>query len=329
MYFSADDGIHGRRVWRSSASGNNTEMLNLAPDRNGGLAVVQIFALLGHVYCYVNEGPASASLWRVDAKRGLVEHLLHFKTPLPPWDPDEPHVLPVLGGEDPLTEDLVEELYLAGAICPYNPEPRAPDTAVLEDKLIFPAYTNAHGAELWRTDGTRAGTTLVCDIFLGRASSSPHCLRVCCGKLYFIAEFPVEGMVVGESSGTPQGTRFLRPFNRAANIYFPSITASGMERLGENKLILASIFPIAGTPGNMQLGMIRCTKEQEEEEYMHFGAIKEDISGAWPRQFTQVNGRMFFTADDGIHGEELWVTDGEKEPRMVKDILSALILSAR
>ncbi len=327
MYFSADDGIHGRRVWRSSASGDNIEMLNLAPDEGAGLNVVQIFTLLGRIYCYAREDAASASLWRVDANHGLVERLVRFNTPLPPWDPNEPHVFPVLDGEAPMPEDLVEELYLVGTICPYNPEPRAPDTAVLEDKLLFPAHTNAYGAELWRTDGTRAGTTLVCDIFLGRASSSPHCLRVSCGKLYFIAEFPVEGMVVGESNGTPQGTRFIRPFNRGANIYFPSITASGMERLGENQLILASIFPIAGTPGNMQLGMIRCT--EGEEEYVHFGTIRAGNSGAWPRQFTEVNGCIFFTADDGIHGEELWLTDGEKEVRMVRDILPAVIISAR
>ncbi|HDP34726.1 MAG TPA: hypothetical protein ENN29_06395, partial [Candidatus Hydrogenedentes bacterium] len=52
VYFSADDGIHGRRVWRSSASGDNIKMLNLAPDDGAGLNVVQIFTLLGRIYCY-------------------------------------------------------------------------------------------------------------------------------------------------------------------------------------------------------------------------------------------------------------------------------------
>ncbi len=327
VYFSADDGIHGRRVWRSSASGRNTEMLHFDPDEGAGLNVVQTFILLGRIYCYTREDTSSASLWRIDTHRGLIERLVRFNTPLPPWDPNAPHVFPVLDGEAPAMEDLIEELYLVGAVFPYNPESPAPDTAVMEDILYFSAYTNAYGAELWRTDGSRAGTTLVCDIFMGRASSSPHCLRVLCGKLYFIAEFPVEGKVVGESNGTSQGTRFIRPFNPGAGIYFPSIIASGMERLGENQLILASIYPVASTPGNMQLGMIRCT--EKEEEYVHFSSIKAGKSGAWPRQFTEVNGRVFFTADDGIHGEELWFTDGEKEVRMVRDILPAVIVSAR
>ena len=47
-----------------------------------------------------------------------------------------------------------------------------------------------HGVELWSTDGTFAGTTLVRDIYAGTFSSSPSNLTVFNGKLYFTAQEP-------------------------------------------------------------------------------------------------------------------------------------------
>lgn len=40
-----------------------------------------------------------------------------------------------------------------------------------------------------------------------------------------------------------------------------------------------------------------------------------------PYGMTDVNGKLFFVASDGIHGQELWVCDGpDGKSRMVKDI---------
>ena len=52
------------------------------------------------------------------------------------------------------------------------------------DKLYFFATTSAAGAELWTTDGTAAGTTLVADLFPGNSSNSTF-LAVSGDKLYF------------------------------------------------------------------------------------------------------------------------------------------------
>jgi ELWxxDGT repeat protein len=53
--------------------------------------------------------------------------------------------------------------------------------------VYFSALDATHGEELWRSDGTPAGTTLVADIEPGTASSSPQDLKVMGGKLYFTA----------------------------------------------------------------------------------------------------------------------------------------------
>ena len=39
-----------------------------------------------------------------------------------------------------------------------------------EEAVLFRAFTTAAGAELWRSDGTEAGTQLVLDINPGAAS---------------------------------------------------------------------------------------------------------------------------------------------------------------
>jgi len=42
---------------------------------------------------------------------------------------------------------------------------------------------------------------------------------------------------------------------------------------------------------------------------------------SYPQYLTNVNGTLFFTADDGIHGWELWKSDGTTAGTlMVKDI---------
>ncbi|WP_054533319.1 ELWxxDGT repeat protein [Herpetosiphon geysericola] len=42
---------------------------------------------------------------------------------------------------------------------------------------------------------------------------------------------------------------------------------------------------------------------------------------SWPYELTLVNDTLFFTAEDGIHGRELWASDGsENGTRLVKDI---------
>ncbi|HET9221287.1 MAG TPA: ELWxxDGT repeat protein, partial [Roseiflexaceae bacterium] len=51
--------------------------------------------------------------------------------------------------------------------------------------LFFMADDGASGAELWRSDGTDAGTRLVKDINPGRDGSSPDSLILVNGTLFF------------------------------------------------------------------------------------------------------------------------------------------------
>jgi ELWxxDGT repeat protein len=73
--------------------------------------------------------------------------------------------------------------------------------------LIFTAYVDDSGHELWRSSGTAATTTMIKDIFPGAASSNPCNYVVFNNKLYFQAD---DGMyVVGLAAGSTSALHFV------------------------------------------------------------------------------------------------------------------------
>lgn len=83
------------------------------------------------------------------------------------------------------------------------------DGALLDGRLYFAADDGVHGVELWRTDGTAAGTVLVKDIAPGQLSSSVHDLVSFGGRVYFSAFTPATGFELWQSDGTETGTQLV------------------------------------------------------------------------------------------------------------------------
>src|SRR6266852_533360 len=74
---------------------------------------------------------------------------------------------------------------------------------------FFIAEDDDHGAELWRTDGTAAGTFLLSDIRPGPDTSYATDFVVANGLLFFSADDGVNGREVWRSDGTVGGTYML------------------------------------------------------------------------------------------------------------------------
>jgi ELWxxDGT repeat protein len=70
----------------------------------------------------------------------------------------------------------------------------------------FVAETPEYGIELWRTDGTQAGTMMVKDIYPDGESSHPSWLTNVNGTLFFTADDGVHGEELWKSDGTAEGT---------------------------------------------------------------------------------------------------------------------------
>ncbi|MBP6333979.1 MAG: T9SS type A sorting domain-containing protein [Bacteroidia bacterium] len=72
--------------------------------------------------------------------------------------------------------------------------------------LYFKAGNSVNGYELWKTDGTPAGTIEVKDIYPGAVGSNPHFITSFKGKIYFIAKDASNGWELFCSDGTAAGT---------------------------------------------------------------------------------------------------------------------------
>lgn len=83
------------------------------------------------------------------------------------------------------------------------------EAAPIGDRILFPAYDERVGDELWISDGTSGGTHLLADTNPGPASGRPSGLTAIDGKVLFMATTGRFGREVFISDGTPAGTRRL------------------------------------------------------------------------------------------------------------------------
>ena len=113
--------------------------------------------------------------------------------------------------------------------------------AVLGSRVLFSAYSRASGTELWVSDGTRAGTRMVKDIYPGSRGLCRH-FYVYDGRLWFSASDGVNGEELWVSDGTATGTVMFRDIWAGSR---SSVPAEFAEHNG--KLYFTAYTPASGT----------------------------------------------------------------------------------
>lgn len=152
----------------------------------------------------------------------------------------------------------------------------------IDNKIYFTGTTDAEGMEPWITDGNTVD--MIADINPGPDGSLSMFANavVLKGKVTFMAMTGDNGAELWATDGTAAGTSMLKDINTNPT---------------------EGSFPVLMPAFNLEVN-----------------EIGENWTDAFSRHLTY-NGFIFFSADDGVHGQALWKTDGtEANTVMVKDI---------
>ncbi|MGV3661547.1 MAG: ELWxxDGT repeat protein, partial [Prosthecobacter sp.] len=317
LYFSAITSA-GTELWRSDGTEPGTHMLREMNAGDAGSSPTNIIGLGGHLLFNASNGGDGLELWAVAAD-GTAPRAL--RDAIPGTSNSNPQQFNVI--HDKLcftaTEDYTGmEMWVDDGTGPRLLKDIKPGTgngatgvvrlvettqensSTLTRTLFFVGDDGVLGGELWRTDGTTAGTYLIKDIFPGTSSSTPNNFVNVCGRLFFSAASQTGGNELWTSDGTETGTRQVANINQTFQGTGGSNPA-GLTGVGATVFFAANdgingneLWKSDGGP----TGTVMVKDLNPGSANTTFGL------------FGTARGLLFFVADNGVCGSELWVSDG-------------------
>ena len=356
LLFNANNGINGRELWKSDGTTDGTSMVK---DIYNGGTMNEILGyntnVNGVLFFNANYDDSSDKygLWKSNGTTNGTTFVKSFYgIPIIPLNLTDVNGTLFFSSASNLWKSdgttngtvLVKSLSNGLYLLPSN-------FINVNGTLYFTTNDGINGNELWESDGTADGTVMVKDLNVGSGNSNPSNLVNVNNILYFIAN---EGTNYGlwKSDGTLLGTTFISEhFRNITNVNGTLFSLSYAGFIGtelwksdgnSNGTFLVKTFDnYAWGTNYLKLANVNGT--------LYFSALSTQINnnklGLWKSDgsllgtillavfpfiglspteltnFTNVNGTLYFTADNGINGAELWKSNGTSEgTKMAKDI---------
>ncbi|HVG07234.1 MAG TPA: ELWxxDGT repeat protein [Thermoanaerobaculia bacterium] len=377
VYFRANDGVHGSELWRSDGTEANTALVkDINPNPNNFFSFYGLAAVGSTVVFFADDGTTGVEPWRSDGteagtvpladlnpgsgssnspffsdRRKTIGGLWYFRG----FDDEQDVEVYVSDGTPAGTRQLAEintqtsafQVEFTGMLFGANP------MADLNGTLFFQASDGISGSELWKSDGTVAGTEQVADASPGPGGSVPFEITPRGNSVLFSAQGSfTQGRELWISDGTEAGTNLLMDLEPTGStsggwpwwltpagglVYFTSDIGNGKlwksDGTPEGTLPVRDAAPTAFavtelTPmggflfynGAGPAGYELWRTDGTENGTVQVANIAPGSASSNPDRLTPVRNLVFFSADDGSSGRELWASDGATTFR-VKDIV--------
>ncbi|MFK8058917.1 MAG: T9SS type A sorting domain-containing protein [Polaribacter sp.] len=283
VYFYASTSKKGKELWKTDGTAAGTILVkDINPNEKDGVSNSTIAILNSKIYFFGNDGTTGLELFESDGSTSGTK------------------VVSNINGT--ATNSMSNS-----------------DLVVLNNELFFAANNGTNGSELFKSDGTLAGTVLVKDINTN-GGSGPISLNVhpYLNKLYFSA-YDGNSTNLWVTEGAENNT-----FKQ--QVKSPSqFKLSGKRDIGSrgnpNIIYNTELFFSGESSSNFN------KKGRELWAITYTGTIQQvfDINSGTasssPSVLTDVNGTLYFVANNGTNGKELWKANGVASAEMVKDIV--------
>lgn len=288
-FFAADDGVHGTELWKTDGTSAGTVMVKDINMDGASSYPAGFTELNGAVYFQATDGVTGVELWKTD---GTAEGTV-----------------------------LVKDINTGGVQSGAGSGPQG--FTLYKGELYFTANNGvrANGYELWKTDGTAAGTVMVKDVNIYGGFGFPSNFIVFNDTLYFSADDGRNGAELWKSDGTAEGTTLLKDINttgmNASSTPRDFVIFNGALYFEADSLRTspapsgqAELWRTDGTSDGTVLVKTISSSVDGHETDLH--------------NFTVFNGELYFSASQGSSGYQPWKTDGTTEGTVVLKDLRAL-----
>lgn len=325
--FSAVTNDEGREVWVTDLAGNTQRISDIYPGATGSDPLQFTPTNDGRVFFTAQSSDDNRELYISD---GITVSLVKDINPVEGCNPENlfwhqgrlyfsarsSGINDELWISDGTNGGTIQLLEINDGTAPSSPGP----FAAIGGTVYFAASTASNARELWKTDGTAVNTVQVKDISAGTGGSNPAEFVVmppsgAASRLYFPATGSGSGLSAAQatgrelwmSDGTSNGTVVVKDLVSGPNHSMDPNLPSYLTLVGTNALYFVAddgktgreIWKSTGSGNATQLKDIRTTSDGVG------GTLGSD-----PTDLLNANGKLFFIADDGVNGRELWVSNG-------------------